>query len=534
MEKSKSWKVETPWIKSKGNEKDKSGAVHTPMSRARDLARKAMKEKSVKEEVVQVNELSKSTLSKYKSKAIAQAKNSQYYARYGDPDDYSEREAHGKNYDKRKAGVAAANKRLGEAMDKADQPAYLRKQKGEKLTLADVKAPRKDSISSKEALAKARGVKEDMDLIESLDKHFEKWTNSEYAPFHKDSGDFNKIHKSALKYLKRTDVPADKHDEMADKLTNKYHGIEAPRYSVKEEVELEEKHDELSQAQRSAEIARLKAEKAKHDADAEEHKQRKSTAYSRAKNEADANRDATFKQSPSWEYGVRANKEHEKNRDVRRHIEKQQGEANVKSKQEFSKIINKALNAKLHKESIEEALYTDTATVDKPGHPLHGKQVDVVGVQKHLHHDGGGSATVIHHNGKNSSIGIRHLIMKEENTLDEARGRPRKNPAPVKAKDDDEEEHLPDRGPEPDQNIHQQLKRAADTEHHEVKGKEGFKTKGGAHVTFANGEKHFVHADHAKKVLSALERLKPADRSKMAEHIHQSHSHFQAVHKLVS
>lgn len=227
MEKSKSWKVETPWKKvEKDVVTDKSGAKHTPMSRARDLARKAMKEKET----------------------------------------------------------------VKEDMQKADQPAYLRKQKGEKLTLADVKGPRKDSISSKEALAKARG-------------------------------------------------------------------------DVKEDAELE----------------------------------------------------------------------------------------------------------------------------------------------------------------------------AEQAELDEARGRPRKNPAPVKAKSgDDEDEHLPDRGPEPDQNIHMQLKRAADTKEHEVKGKEGFKTKGGAHVTFANGEKHFVHAEHAHKVLSALEKLKPADRSKMAEHIHQSHAHFQAVHKLVS
>jgi hypothetical protein len=44
-----------------------------------------------------------------------------------------------------------------EEMQKADVPAYLRKQKGEKpLTMADVKGPRKDSISSKENLAKAR------------------------------------------------------------------------------------------------------------------------------------------------------------------------------------------------------------------------------------------------------------------------------------------------------------------------------------------------------------------------------------------
>lgn len=56
-----------------------------------------------------------------------------------------------------------ANKLLEVA--KADIPAYLRKQKGEKpLTVADVKGPRTDSISSKEALAKARN--EEVEQIE--------------------------------------------------------------------------------------------------------------------------------------------------------------------------------------------------------------------------------------------------------------------------------------------------------------------------------------------------------------------------------
>lgn len=45
-----SWKKETPWMKSKGTVTDKSGAKHTPMSTARDLARKAA-QKNVKESV---------------------------------------------------------------------------------------------------------------------------------------------------------------------------------------------------------------------------------------------------------------------------------------------------------------------------------------------------------------------------------------------------------------------------------------------------------------------------------------------------
>ena len=37
------WKKETPWKDSKETITDKSGAKHTPMSRAKDLARSAFK-----------------------------------------------------------------------------------------------------------------------------------------------------------------------------------------------------------------------------------------------------------------------------------------------------------------------------------------------------------------------------------------------------------------------------------------------------------------------------------------------------------
>jgi len=57
-----------------------------------------------------------------------------------------------------------------EEVSKADVPAYLRKQKGEKpLTISDVKAPRKDSISAKENLAKARN--EEVEQIDEEDAY---------------------------------------------------------------------------------------------------------------------------------------------------------------------------------------------------------------------------------------------------------------------------------------------------------------------------------------------------------------------------
>jgi hypothetical protein len=43
MEKQGTWKKETPWMPSKNTVTDKSGAKHTPMSRAKDLARSAFK-----------------------------------------------------------------------------------------------------------------------------------------------------------------------------------------------------------------------------------------------------------------------------------------------------------------------------------------------------------------------------------------------------------------------------------------------------------------------------------------------------------
>jgi hypothetical protein len=50
---------------------------------------------------------------------------------------------------------------MKEEVKKSDIPAFIRKARGDKpLTVADVKAGRKDSISSKENLAKARGVTE--------------------------------------------------------------------------------------------------------------------------------------------------------------------------------------------------------------------------------------------------------------------------------------------------------------------------------------------------------------------------------------
>jgi len=133
-----------------------------------------------------------------------------------------------------------------------------------------------------------------------------------------------------------------------------------------------------------------------------------------------------------------------------------------------------------------------------------------------------------------SEMGGKVKHMKEQrllsDILDEARGRPRKNPIATPAKksgDDEEEDYGPDSGPEADQHIQNQLKRA-----HDARDVEGG-MKGGADVKFENGKKHFIKSEHAHKVLTALERLKPADRAEAASHVYKSHENFQAVHSML-
>lgn len=121
---------------------------------------------------------------------------------------------------------------------------------------------------------------------------------------------------------------------------------------------------------------------------------------------------------------------------------------------------------------------------------------------------------------------IKHI---KEQTLKDilemaGRGRPKKIAEPAhKEEDDEEDDHGPDKGPEANHNIHMQLKRAVD----------GKSEKGGADVHFENGKKHFVKSEHAHKVLTALEKLKPADRAEAASHVYKSHENFQAVHNML-
>jgi hypothetical protein len=65
-----------------------------------------------------------------------------------------------------------------------------------------------------------------------VEHHFNNWANSEHAPYNSDAGDDNKVHQSALRYLRSTNVPKEKHEKMAMHIAHKFHGS-----GIDEEVE---------------------------------------------------------------------------------------------------------------------------------------------------------------------------------------------------------------------------------------------------------------------------------------------------------
>ena len=78
--------------------------------------------------------------------------------------------------------------------------------------------------------------REEVELTEisksEVDHHFHQWTNSEHAPYNSDAGDDNKVHQSALSYLRSTNVPKEKHEKLAMHIAHEFHGS-----GIDEEVE---------------------------------------------------------------------------------------------------------------------------------------------------------------------------------------------------------------------------------------------------------------------------------------------------------
>lgn len=91
------------------------------------------------------------------------------------------------------------------------------------------------------------------------------------------------------------------------------------------------------------------------------------------------------------------------------------------------------------------------------------------------------------------------------NSLDEARGRPRKNPMPAGQSEE----------PEPRQHIMQQLQRAK------------LSMRGGEHVTFKDGTKHHISGDHAATILAKYSGMRPAQKEEFQKKISSSHAAFK-------
>ena len=58
----------------------------------------------------------------------------------------------------------------------------------------------------------------------NLDKHYKSWMSSPDAPRDDHSGDYDKVSSLAKRYLNGSGVPEKDHDDVADKLTSKFHG----------------------------------------------------------------------------------------------------------------------------------------------------------------------------------------------------------------------------------------------------------------------------------------------------------------------
>ena len=88
------------------------------------------------------------------------------------------------------------------------------------------KSQKIDNLDVKHGKPNAFGEEVELNEISKseVDHHYDKWTTSDSAPDHHDAGDDPKIHKSALKYLRSTDVPKENHEKLAIHIANKFHG----------------------------------------------------------------------------------------------------------------------------------------------------------------------------------------------------------------------------------------------------------------------------------------------------------------------
>jgi hypothetical protein len=109
------------------------------------------------------------------------------------------------------------------------------------------------------------------------------------------------------------------------------------------------------------------------------------------------------------------------------------------------------------------------------------------------------------HSKRKMKESVNNLARAALASLEEARGRPRKNPLPANQSDE----------PEPRQHIMQQLQRAK------------LSMRGGEHVTFKDGTKHHVSGNHAEKILAKYSAMKPAGKEEFQKKISASHAAFK-------
>ena len=178
------WSHEGDWSKSvSSTTTDKSGAKHTPYSKARDLARSALKKTLTKEEIEQIDELKKSTLASYAKKSAAELPKHQMNATYKAVGPIAAAHAgkHPKTgespieWDNRKVKNRGAG--VARAVDKLAK---------EETDLQEAGAYQKDMDEKKPVYAQGvKGMKSKpfTKKFKSMD-HYNKWADSEHSSDH--------------------------------------------------------------------------------------------------------------------------------------------------------------------------------------------------------------------------------------------------------------------------------------------------------------------------------------------------------------
>ena len=211
-----------PYRKTSGTTTDKSGAKHTPMSKARHLAQQVMKknaEKSVKEEVEQIDELSPATKASYVAKAKDQIKQSRPFTKKSD-----EYRDIAKNFiAKREKGIAKANEEVHELDEAGHLDRYI-KSLGWDPKLLDMSRKQKYAQSTQYASWRQR---QGSVRTESMSAHEKFKAGVKKAGYDMDAGakrleDLLAKQKKEREENEKAEKPEMKQETMMGKLANSY------------------------------------------------------------------------------------------------------------------------------------------------------------------------------------------------------------------------------------------------------------------------------------------------------------------------